>query len=104
MLIQINTDKNIQGDVRTNDYFSGVFENALERFGQHITRLEAHLSDGNSQKEGPNDKRCMLEARLKGLQPIVVTHKAENLDLAVKGAADKMKNTLETTIGKMRDY
>jgi hypothetical protein len=46
----------------------------------------------------------MLEVRVKGLQPIAVTHKAETLDLAVNGATDKMKNTLETTMAKIRAY
>ena len=104
MLIQINTDKNIQGGEQLNNHFSGVLENSLDRFVDHVTRIEVHLSDENSQKEGPSDKRCMLEARVKGLQPIAVTHKAESLDLAVSGAADKMKNALETTIAKMRTH
>jgi ribosome-associated translation inhibitor RaiA len=104
MLIQINTGNNIDGSERMSNYFSGVIESALSRFDEHITRVEAHLSDENSGKEGPDDKRCMLEVRVKGLQPIVVTHKAENLDQAVSGAADKMKNNLETTIGKIRAY
>jgi ribosome-associated translation inhibitor RaiA len=104
MLIQINTDKNIDGSERVRNYFSGVIESTLSRFNEHITRIEAHLSDENSQKEGPDDKRCMLEVRVKGLQPIAVTHKAETLDQAVVGAAEKMKNTLETTIAKIRVY
>ncbi|HYI79019.1 MAG TPA: HPF/RaiA family ribosome-associated protein [Chryseolinea sp.] len=104
MLIQINTDRNIDGSVRMSNYFSGVIESTLDRFNEHITRVEAHLSDENSGKEGPDDKRCMLEVRVKGLQPIAVTHKAETLDQAVTGAAEKMKNILETTIAKIRAY
>lgn len=102
MLIQINTDNQIQGSENLDDHLSGVLESTLDRFSQHITRIEVHLSDENSHKEGPGDKRCMLEARVKGIQPIAVTHSAGNLDMAVSGAADKMKNALETTIAKMR--
>ena len=104
MLVRINTDKNIDGSARMRIYFSGVIESTLERFTDHITRVEVHLSDENSQKEGPDDKRCLIEARVKGLQPIAVTHKAESLVEAVIGAAEKMKNTLRTTIAKMRAY
>ena len=102
MLIQINTDKNIDGSKRMSNYFSGIIESSLHRFNEHITRVEVHLRDENSQKEGPDDKRCMLEVRVKGLQPIAVTHKAEGLDQAVIGAANKMKNALGTTIAKIR--
>jgi ribosome-associated translation inhibitor RaiA len=104
MLIQINTDKNIQGDERTTNYFSSMLSGTLDRFSEHITRIEVHLSDENSERGGLDDKRCMLEARVKGLQPIAVTHKAESLELAVSGAADRMKNALETTINKMRAH
>lgn len=104
MQIRINTDNNIDGSERMRNYFSGVIESMLNRFNDHITRIEAHLSDENSHKEGPDDKRCVLEARVKGLQPIAVTHRAESLDQAIIGAADKMKNTLETTIARIRAY
>ena len=104
MIILINTDKNIDGSERTSKYFSGVIESTLERFNEHITRIEAHLSDENSQREGPDDKRCMIEARVKGLQPIAVTHKAESLEEAVVGAAEKMKTMLETTLAKSRAF
>lgn len=46
----------------------------------------------------------MLEARVKGLQPFVVTHKAETLEQAVIGAADKMKSAMETTMAKIRAF
>ena len=102
MIILVNTDKNIEGNERMRNYFSSVIENTLDRFAAHITRVETHLSDENSLREGPDDKRCLIEARVKGLQPIAVTHKAETLAEAVIGAAEKMKSTLETTIAKIR--
>ena len=102
MLILINTDKNIDGSDRMRNYFSSIIESTLDRFNEHITRVEAHLSDENSEKEGPDDKRCMIEVRVKGLQPIAVTHKAENLAEAVVGAAEKMKSMLDTIIARSR--
>ena len=44
----------------------------------------------------------MLEARVKGLQPFAVTHKAETLEQAVIGAADK--SAMETTMAKIRAF
>jgi ribosome-associated translation inhibitor RaiA len=104
MLIQINTDKSISGGARLSAYFTEILEHTLSRFDDQITRLEVHLSDVNSHKEGTDDKRCLLEARLKGLKPVVVTHQAETIDFAVNGAADKLKKTLESTIGKLRNH
>ena len=56
------------------------------------------LETSNAGKTGPDDKHCMIEARLEGRQPTAVTHIAATLDQAVKGAADKMKRSLESTL------
>lgn len=104
MQIQINTDNNVEGNARMSAYFSEVLEQSLSRFDDQITRLEVHLSDDNAHKEGGDDKRCLLEARLKGLKPVVVTHQAETIEIAVNGAADKLKNALENTIGRLRNH
>lgn len=104
MQIQVNTDKNIEGSARMSAYFSETLEEALGRFTEQITRIEVHLSDENAGKEGSDDKRCLLEARLRGLRPVVVSHYAENLDFAVSGAIDKLVKSLESTIGKLRNH
>jgi ribosome-associated translation inhibitor RaiA len=103
MKIQINTDHNIEGHEALATKVRGVIENGLSRFSDDITRVEVHLSDENSdKKDGYDNMRCMLEARLEGLQPIAVTHQATTLDEAVDGAADKLTNLIETTLGRLQ--
>ena len=102
MQIHVNTDKNIEGSARMSAYFTDTLHDALARFEDQITRVEVHLSDENGVKEGSDDKRCLLEARLKGLKPVVVSNYAENLDIAVSGAIDKLIKSLETAIDKSR--
>lgn len=104
MNIQFNTDKNIEGSERLTEYFSAFITKELSRFNGHITRLEVHLSDENSNKDGKNDKRCKLEAKLEGMQPIAVTNNADSIEQAVKGATDKLKASLDTVIGKLRNH
>ena len=104
MQIQINTDHNIEGREALADQVRGVVENSLSRFSDHITRVEVHLSDENSDKKGDNDEmRCMMEARIEGRQPIAVTHQAAILDQAVDGAADKLTRLIKSTLGRLRD-
>ncbi len=103
MKIQFNTDKNIEGNERLSNHFGEVISTGLNRFNSQVTRIEVHLSDENGQKDGQDDQRCMLEARLEGLQPITVTNNADSMASAVKGAVDKMKSALDTAIGKLRD-
>jgi hypothetical protein len=45
----------------------------------------------------------MIEARLAGSQPMAVKHAAATLDQATKGAADKLKSSLESALGKLSD-
>ncbi len=104
MKIQINTDKNIAGDERLNQHAEGVVERALRHLAAHITRVEVHLSDENSAKPGTSDKRCMMEARIEGRQPIAVIHDAANLHQAIDGAAGKLKNSLDHTLGKRSNH
>ncbi|MEP7246256.1 MAG: HPF/RaiA family ribosome-associated protein, partial [Gammaproteobacteria bacterium] len=99
MLIQLNTDGNIPGNEALAEQVEIVLTNALARFTQHITRLEVHLSDMNSEsKKGAEDMRCLLEARLAGRQPTAVHHQAATLEQALTGAADKLKHSLESTL------
>ncbi|MGI9013675.1 MAG: HPF/RaiA family ribosome-associated protein [Phycisphaerales bacterium] len=102
MIIQVNTDSNIQGNSGLTQQIEADVGNSLERFGDQITRVEVHLSDENSDKKfGAEDKRCLLEARLAGLQPLAVSHQAPTMDQAVDGALDKLVRSIETTLGKM---
>ena len=102
MQIQINTDHNIEGHEALADQVRGVVETALNRVSDHITRVEVHLSDENGDKRGENDKRCMMEARLEGRQPIAVTQQSVTVDQAVDGAAGKLVRLIESTLGAIR--
>ncbi len=103
MHIQVNTDSNIQGREGVASHVRGVVESALSRFSDRITRVEVHLSDQNSVKSGQDDKRCMMEARLEGRQPIAVTHDAGSLVDAIDGAAERLKRTLESMLDREKD-
>jgi ribosome-associated translation inhibitor RaiA len=102
--IQLNTDKNITGDERLEGYLSPLIENELSRFSDHITRIEIHLADENGQKKGENDKRCMLEARIEGRQPIAVTCHADTVEQAVNDALEKLKGMIETIFERLQEH
>jgi ribosome-associated translation inhibitor RaiA len=104
MQIQINTDHNLQGHESPADSVRTTVENALKHFSAHITRVEVHLGDENGGKRGGDDKRCMMEARLEGHQPVAVTHHAATVGQAIDGAAEKMVRRLEHTLGKIRSH
>lgn len=102
MQIQVYSDNHIQGNIRLNEWVRSTVESTLERYEEDLTRIEVHMRDENGDKPGPHDKRCQMEARPKGHQPISVSHKAESLEKAVAGAADKLSHALEHHYGKQR--
>jgi len=101
MHVQVNSN-HIPGSVELHEWVGTTVEDRLKRFDDFLTRVEVHISDENAQKAGADDKRCQIEARPKGLQPISVTHKAESLELAIDGAVDKLSNALAHQFGKLR--
>lgn len=103
MIVQINTDKSINWDKRHDEHFSSLIKDELDRFSSHITRIEVHLSDENGKKEGINDIRCLLEARIEGRQPTVITNQANTNELAISGAITKMKAAVKTIIERMNN-
>ncbi|WP_435034906.1 HPF/RaiA family ribosome-associated protein [Pseudomonas neuropathica] len=102
MQIQVNSDNHIQSSQRLEEWVRTTIESTLERYEEDLTRVEVHLADENGDKPGPHDMRCQLEARPKGHQPISVTHKADSLDQAIDGAAEKLEHKLDHLFGKLR--
>jgi ribosome-associated translation inhibitor RaiA len=100
MQIQIHTDNHIEGYEALATWATGELTNALSRHKDQITRVEVHVGDENAHKGGQGSKRCMLEARLQGRQPLAVTHHADSLYQAVTGAAEKLNRMIDSALGR----
>ena len=104
MQVQVETDNHVEGRERLIEHVEGVIRDAVDRYEDQVTHVEAHLGDVNSGgKSGADDMRCMFEARVAGLKNIAVKHQAGSLHLAIEGAADKLTKALESALGKMQD-
>ena len=101
MQITFHADSNTNGGQLMADHVTTVVTNALARFGERITSIEAHLSGVGSQGgSGADDIECALEARLAGLEPVVVKENAGNAHQAIEGAARKLKRAVGTALAK----
>ncbi|MBI2770175.1 MAG: HPF/RaiA family ribosome-associated protein [Burkholderiales bacterium] len=104
MQIQVNTSNGIENTDALERWAQTQLNESLARFGRDITRVEVQLSDETGgAKTGSGDKRCMMEARLANHPPAAVTHHADTQDEAFRGAARKLFNALEHTLGKLHD-
>ena len=101
MQILIHSDPSTDGSAAMTDHLSTVVNAALGRFGERVTRVEAHLSDANGPaKSGPDDIHCMLDARLIGEQAVVVSDSAATAHQAIAGAVHKLKRAVGAAIAK----
>jgi len=65
MQIHLHSDPNTDGSHLMAEHFATVVNAAMGRFGERVTRVEAHLSDVNGQaKSSGDDIHCTLEASL----------------------------------------
>lgn len=101
MQVLLNTDPHTDGRHQMAEHLETVVKEALGHLGDHITRVEAHLADANSQaKANPDDIQCTLEARLVGLDPVVVKDHATTAHQAIHGAVGKLKRAVGTVLAK----
>lgn len=106
MTIQINTDHSLHGSAsELNQTVTALLTRSLDRFSSELTRVEVHLGDENGvDKKGADDKRCVLEARLPGHAPLVVTHHAATVGQALDGGVDRLKRLLENTFDRRKNH
>jgi ribosome-associated translation inhibitor RaiA len=103
MQINVHTDNSIDQHEPLARHVENVINDALNRFADQITRVEVHLSDAKAEKGADGDNRCLIEAKLVHFQPIAVSDHGPNLHQAIAGAAEKLKRSVDSTIGKLHD-
>lgn len=74
----------------------------LRHVAHQLTRVEIHFHDINGPKHGV-DKRVLIEARIRGKDPVTADCDAADWRLAVKGAAEKLERVLQSMFGKLED-
>ena len=103
MQIQVNSGNSLPVDDELIHTAESIARRSLGRFEERLTRLEIHVNDLNSHKGGAQDKRCQIEARPAGMDPVSASHDADNIEAAMRGAAQKLERLLDTTFGRLAD-
>ena len=102
MLIQVNYAEVEKTDA-IDEYVHERVKKELAHMMDRITRVEVHLRDDNGlQKSASNDKRCTMEARPAGRQPLAVEHAGDNLQQVIAETAGKLSRALKTTFDKAK--
>ena len=103
MHVQFNPGSNMEARKSLGARVEALVTEAVGHFAGHITRVEVYVSDDSNARNGGNDKRCTMEARIAGREPVAVTHHAATLREAMAGAAEKLQRSLGHTLGRVGD-
>jgi len=103
MQINVNTDRTITNHQGLDEHVESIVRGSIDRFGEHITRVDVHLSNENREKGADGGNYCMMEARVSGYQPIVVHEHSEDLRQSIKNAGGKLARALDSALGRLQD-
>ena len=102
MKIQVNTDSSVDGGENLTARLEMTIHAALDRYGERLTRVEAHLGDDDGPSgDGLRGFRCLLEARPSGIDPVAATGSGDTIERACHDAAHKMQSLLDSTFGRI---
>ena len=85
-------------------YVERNLTDVLQHHAERLTRVEVHLKDLNSKSKNGVDKHCLLEAKPRGMDSVVVQHDAPEFKDAVHHAALKLERALQHRIDKHRNH
>ncbi len=101
MQIRINYAGLAHSDALSSHIESSV-QHAIGHLSARVTRVEVHVRDLNSgKKAGPNDKRCLMEARPAHADPIAVEQEGADYHAVVTAAADKLGRAVKKHFEKL---
>jgi ribosome-associated translation inhibitor RaiA len=102
MQINVNTDNTIKTKhAGLDEYVRAEVENAVGNFGEHIRRVDVHLSNENAEKKADGGNYCMMEARVTGYEPVVVHDHAVDLHQAISRAGGKLRRAVDSALGRL---
>ena len=102
VLIQIHA-VDFQSTEAINDHINKTVAHAMEKNERQVTRVEVHLHDSNAKKGGV-DKRCVMEARLAGHQPLAVEAIHADMYLAITDAAGKLQRAVSHKLDRHESH
>jgi ribosome-associated translation inhibitor RaiA len=103
VIFQVRTDSHIQNSAEFTESIRADIESDFgSRFGDRLRRVEVYLEDMNAHKGGV-DIRCSIEVHLAGQPAVAAEARAENVDMAVEGATERVLRVLDRQLGRQDD-
>ena len=104
MQVQVHTDATIQGGESLESWVRDEVNTKLARLKESVVRVEVFLTGVDALKAtGGPGKKCVLETRANGRQPVAVNAEAEKVKDAFNAALEKLRRAVESDLDKVRD-
>ena len=101
MQVLLHADHHTDGSQPMAEHLTRVVKDALDRFGERVTRVEAHLSDADgTSRTGTSDIHCTLQASVVGADPVIVKDQAPSAHQAIEGALRKLKRAVGASMAR----
>ena len=100
MQFQFNSDNQTDVGAEVAARVEEIARARLARLADRLTRVEVHLGEADGAHASGDEKRCTIEARPAGMDPVSASHHSADIEAAVTGAADKLLSVLDRQIGK----
>ncbi len=100
MIVQINTGNSVEGSAAMDASLEKLVRDRLSRFEDRLTRIEVHITDENGARDVGDDKKCVVEVRPTGLDPVKTTDHAPTIHQAASGALAKAMTAIDRAYGK----
>ena len=98
MQILVNADSHEYADEQLLARVKDAVALALHRYGFHINRAEVQLSQAPVCADGPPERRCRIEVRLRGCQPLSVEYAARTIEMAIDGALYRVGRVIDGAV------
>lgn len=101
MQVLLHADPHTDGSQPMSEHLTRVVKDALDRFGDRVTRVEAHLSDADgTSRTGGCDIHCTLQASVVGAEAVIVKDQARSAHQAIDGALRKLKRAVGASMAR----
>ncbi len=95
--------RGVELDEGVRDHIERRLTFALSRFEVRLLKVTVHLTDNNGPKGGI-DKSCLIVARLRGVEDVVVEVIDSDCVVAIDRATSRIGHTIGRALERRRDF
>lgn len=86
------------------EHIERQIEHALRHHESRFTRVDVHVHDDKAGRDGAADKRCVIEVRPAGADPLAVNDHGDDFYSTATLAAKKLERAVQNFVERLRTH